>query len=159
MTQPAPSFDPATDLEIEVFIKAPPETVWRCWEDPALFRQWFCPAPVEVVETDHDMRAGGRCYTVMKLPDGTLMPGDGSFLLVDKPNRLVFGDAMLPGFRPVAAPFMVADIRLIAQDGGTLYRAHVMHTGPETRDQHAAMGFAEGWGTTLQQLRTLAEGL
>ncbi|WP_417722235.1 SRPBCC family protein [Salipiger sp.] len=153
------AFNPETDLKLERFIKARPETVWRCWEEPDLFRQWFCPKPVEVTEIDHDMRAGGRAYTVMKLPDGTLMPNDGSFLLVEKPNRLIFTDALLAGFRPVSSPFMVADIRYTAQDGGTLYTAHVMHPDAAKRDEHDKMGFQEGWGTVAGQLAELAESL
>lgn len=152
-------FDPDTDLAIQRFIKAAPKTVWRCWAEADLFKQWFCPAPVEVVETEQDLRAGGRSYTLMKLPDGTLMPSEGSFLFVDQPNRLIFGDALLPGFRPAQTPFMVADITLTAQDGGTIYAAHVMHPTAAQREEHSAMGFETGWGVALDQLATLAERL
>ena len=54
---------------------------------------------------------------------------------------------------------MVADVRLIPQEGGTLYHAHVMHRSAEQREQHEKMGFLEGWGITLDQLAELAQSL
>ena len=36
---------PDFTLEIERIIQAPRKTVWRCWTEPELLRQWYCPAP------------------------------------------------------------------------------------------------------------------
>lgn len=154
------TFNPDTDLKIERLINAAPETIWRCWAEPELFKQWFVPHPVEVTEVDNDLRPGGRAFNVMKLADGTLMENDGCFLLADRYTRLVFTDGVLSGFRPSPNPaFMTADIRLIPQDGGTLYAAHVMHSDSKKRDEHEKMGFFDGWGTTLEQLAALAQRL
>lgn len=153
------TFHHETDLEIERLIKAAPETIWRCWEDPELFKQWFCPKPVEVTEVDNHFHSGGRAYNVMRLPDGTEFHNDGCFVFVDAPNRIVMTDALTAGFRPAPKPFMTADIRLTPQNDGTLYHAHVMHHSPEDRQKHEGMGFEEGWGTTLAQLAVLAEGM
>lgn len=152
-------FDPERDLRIERLMKAAPKAIWRCWEEPDLLRRWFTPPPVEVVELHHDLRPGGQACVVMKLPDGTLMPNDGSFLLVERHRRLVFTDALLAGFRPSGAGFMTADTRLEPKDGGTLYSAHVMHATPEARAEHEQMGFHDGWGTTFEQLDALAASL
>lgn len=154
------TFNPDTDLKIERLMKAKPETIWRCWEEPDLFRQWIVPPPVEVTEVENDLRPGGRAFNVMKLPDGTLMENDGCFLLVERHARLVFSDGVLRDFRPSpTAAFMTADIRLIPQDGGTLYSAHVMHSDSAKREEHEKMGFFDGWGTTLTQLADLVHRL
>lgn len=154
------TFNPETDLKIERLMKAAPETIWRCWEEPDLFKQWFVPLPVEVTDVENDLRAGGRAFNVMKLPDGTLIENDGCFLLADRHARLVFTDGCLPGFRPSPNPaFMTADVRLIPQDGETLYSAHVMHSDANKREEHEKMGFHEGWGTTLRQLDELTARL
>ena len=151
------NFNPETDLRIERLIKAKPATIWRCWAEPELFKQWFTPKPVEVVEVENDLRPGGRAYTVMKLPDGTLMPNDGCFLEVVPFSRIVFSDAVMEGFRPAARPFMTAICELIEQDGGTLYRATALHADDEAKRRHEEMGFFDGWGTTMRQLREWAE--
>lgn len=151
--------NPETDLLIERRMRAAPETVWRCWEEPDLFRAWFTPPPVEVTDVDNELVPGGRAYVVMKLPDGTLMPSDGAFVHVERHRRLVFTDTMLRGFRPAPAPFMTADVTLTPADGGTLYRAHVMHADADARRRHEEMGFHDGWGTTLEQLDRLSATL
>ena len=152
-------FDPNRDLRIEQFIKASPETIWRCWEEPDLFRQWFTPPGVDVTEVINDVRSGGRAYVVMKLPDGTLMPNEGCFLHVERPGFLVYGDAVTGGWRPGSEPFMTAIIELVPQDDGTLCRATVLHADASARAKHEEMGFHDGWGTTLRQLSELAETL
>ena len=158
MTPPAP-FNPETDLQISRLMNARPETIWRCWAEPALFKQWFTPRPVEVTEVDNDLRSGGRAFNVMRLPDGTEVHNEGCFLLADPARQLVFSDAMQSGFRPAASPFMTCDLRLTPQANGTLYACHVMHPTAGDRDRHVEMGFFDGWGTALEQLDALARAL
>ena len=67
------SFNAETDLKIERLIAAKPETIWRCWAEPELFKQWFVPPTIEVNEVENNLHAGGRAFNVMKLPDGTLI--------------------------------------------------------------------------------------
>ncbi len=153
------TFSPETDLQIERLIRATPETIWRCWAEPDLFKQWFTPPGVEVTDCENDLTPGGRAYCVMKLPDGSEMPLDGCFILADYPRRLVYTDSMLSGFRPKGSSFMTADVTLTPKDGGTLYHAHVMHPEAAQRAQHEEMGFFEGWGTTFAQLDALAASL
>ncbi len=153
--------DPDLDLHIERLMRCRPETIWRCWAEPELFKQWFTPPTVKVIDAQNDLRPGGRAFNVMQLQDGTTMPNDGSFILAEPYRRLIYTDALLAGFRPSPnAPFMTVDLRLIPQPGGqTLYAAHIMHSSAENRAQHEEMGFAEGWGTTLAQLAALVETL
>lgn len=153
------AFDPETDLRITRDLAAPPGLVWRCWSEPALFRRWFCPSPVEVTECVLALRPGGRFMTVMRLPDGTEMPSEGCFLEVVPERRLVFTDAMTAGWRPGDAPFMTAAIDLAPTATGTRYSAHVMHRDAAARARHEEMGFAGGWGTALEQLGALAHSL
>lgn len=152
-------FDADLDLKLERLIRATPETIWRCWTEPDLFAQWYVPKPVEVVEVNNDLKPGGRSSPTMKLPDGTVFPGEGCFLLIEPMRRIVITDALTVGFRPAATPFMTADITLTPADGGTLYAAHVMHPDAEARKKHEAMGFKDGWSTALEQLDALVQTL
>ena len=150
------NFDPETDLEIERLIAARPETVWRCWTDPALFAQWFAPRPVEVRDVLYEFRPGGRAELTMVLPDGTVMPLRGCVVEVDPARRLVTTDALMGGFRPAEAPFMTAIYTFTEAEGGTRLHAHVLHATAAGRLQHEEMGFHDGWGTTFEQLSDLA---
>ncbi|MGF7056134.1 uncharacterized protein YndB with AHSA1/START domain [Bosea sp. OAE752] len=70
----------------------------------------------------------------------------GCILLAEPERRLVWTDALGPGFRPNAETFMSADLTMQAVPGGTLYRALVLHKYDAARVKHEEMGFFEGWG-------------
>ena len=81
------------------------------------------------------------------------------------PNqRLVWTDALRPGYRPSDSPFasgplthLTVFVTLEPEGTGTRYVATVLHGDEAARKQHEEMGFYEGWGTTLDQLVALAK--
>jgi uncharacterized protein YndB with AHSA1/START domain len=153
------------ELRLQRTLAAPRAAVWRCWTEPELVRQWFCPLPWRVTEYRAELRAGGASVTRMEGPgpDGQPMTHDnpGCYLLVEPLQRLVFTDAFVGDWRPgTAKPFMVGDIMLAdAPGGGTLYTAVCRHWSAEDRDAHEKMGFHEGWGKAADQLEALARTL
>jgi uncharacterized protein YndB with AHSA1/START domain len=153
-----PEHDPARDLSFERFVDLPPETIWAAWTQPALLMPWFCPRPWKTVACEIDLQPGGKFRTVMRSPDGQEFPNLGCYLDVVPDRRLVWTNALAPGFRPVPAGavkdffFFTGIVELRPQDSGTLYTARVVHGTPEDRQRHAAMGFEEGWGKALDQL-------
>jgi uncharacterized protein YndB with AHSA1/START domain len=154
-------FDPALDLKLERDIDVPPARVWACWTQPELLMRWFCPLPWKVTEAEIDLRPGGLFRTVMRGPNGEAPPAEpGCFLEVVPERRLVFTDALGPGFRPRQEAFMTGVLELAPlPGGGTRYVAMALHADAEARARHAAMGFDEGWGKALDQLVALARTL
>jgi uncharacterized protein YndB with AHSA1/START domain len=152
-------------LTLERTLAAPRAAVWRCWTEPELIQQWFCPVPWRVTEVRADLRSGGASFTRMQGPgpDGQQMTQDcpGCYLRVEPMHRLVFTDAFVGDWVPgKAKPFMVGDIRFAdAPDGGTLYRALARHWSAEDLEAHQKMGFHEGWGRAAEQLEALAKTL
>lgn len=147
--------DPRLDLVLERVVPVSPERVWAAWTQPELLVQWFTPAPWSTAHAELDVRPGGRFHTVMKSPEGDLMPSTGCFLEVIAHRRLVWTDALLPGFRPSGSAFMTGVLELTPEGSGTRYRATARHADPETADKHAEMGFLHGWGAALDQLVAL----
>lgn len=153
--------DPILDLRFHREIRISPAQVWDGWTNPSTLVKWFCPRPWKVVECEIDLRPGGVFRTVMQSPDGENMPDSaGTYLLVEPQRRLVWTNALGPGFRPNPFPedaslgfFFVVDLTLAAlPNGGTSYTAIVMHQDEAGRQAHEAMGFHEGWGIALDQL-------
>lgn len=153
-----PPFDPALDLTITRIIKAPRAAVWHAWTDPASLEQWFVPKPAKLKVQQMDVRPGGAFTTLYSADGKEFGPfGNGCFLAVEPNGRLIFTDALQPGWRPAAEPFMTAIITLSDHPEGTDYTAHVMHKSGADRTRHEEMGFYDGWGTVAGQLADLVE--
>lgn len=141
------------DLVLEREVDVPPEKVWAAWTKPEHVKQWFAPRPWSITECTIDLRPGGEFSFTMKSPEGELFPNAGCYLEVVPTEKLVWTDALLPGYRPSANPFFTAVVSIASNGkGGTKYTAIAIHRDPEGRAQHEAMGFHEGWGTVLTQM-------
>jgi uncharacterized protein YndB with AHSA1/START domain len=147
--------DPERDLVLDRDIPVPPALVWQAWTRPEHLREWFTPRPWTVAECEIEPWPGGRFRTVMRSPDGQLVPNVGCFLEVIPDERLVWTTALGPGFRPavsVGAFTFTGMILLAPHEGGTRYRAIARHGDAETARRHDGMGFHTGWGVALDQL-------
>lgn len=144
------------DLTLSRVVKASPATLWKAWTTPELLKRWWAPLPYVTTEVEIEVRPGGAFRQVMRGPEGDVHPCGGILLEMEENRRLVFTDALQPGYRPSENPFITAIITFEPVEGGTRYTALVMHKDPETRDRHEKMGFFDGWGTCLDQLEALA---
>lgn len=150
------------DLSFTRVVDVPKELVWRAWTEPELLKPWFCPLPWKTIDCEIDLRPGGIFRTTMQSPEGAEFPNAGCYLDVKPDEKLVWTNALLPGFRPaLATPTCGADdasfmftamIELADHAGGTRYTATVMHADAAGCRTHAAMGFEAGWGAALDQL-------
>lgn len=152
--------DISNDLVLTRVLDAPRAAIWRCWTEAALLEQWFCPKPWQVSEARIDLTPGGAFCTVMNGPAGERFQNLGVFLQIVPGEKLVFTDAFAPGWRPNGKPFMAASVTFAdSGDGRTDYTARAMHWNAETRAEHEAMGFHQGWGAAADQLEALARTL
>jgi uncharacterized protein YndB with AHSA1/START domain len=152
--------DSANDLVLTRLFDASRAALWRCWTEPDLLKQWFCPKPWSVSEVRIDLRPGGEFVTLMNGPNGERVGNPGVFLEVVERERLVFTDAFQPGWRPAGRPFMAADVLFEDAGGGrTRYLARAMHWNAEAKEEHEKLGFHEGWNKAADQLEDLAKRL
>jgi uncharacterized protein YndB with AHSA1/START domain len=147
------------DLVLARIIDAPRQLVWRAWTDPDHLKKWWAPAPWTTPECEMDVRPGGGFRTLMRGPDGEEVSVQGIFLEVVENERLVFTDALEPGYRLARNPFFTAIITLEEHAGGTRYTARALHKDDADREKHEQMGFHEGWGRCLDQLTELVARL
>ena len=153
------------DLVLERVLDAPRELVWRAWTDPELLKGWWAPRPYQTPEVEIDLRPGGAFATRMTGPDGFDSAGTGCFLEVVPQERIVWTNALGPGYRPNEPkdcggfPFTAIVTFADDGDGRTRYRAVAMHKDDADRDMHAEMGFHDGWGTVAGQLEQVAQQL
>ncbi len=148
------------DLIITRHIAAPPDAIWTALTDAEKLKRWFVPKPWRIVEAVVEPYPGGRFVTVMAGPNGETEDcgaSEGCVLEAQAPHRLVWTDAMAGGYRPNEKPFMTAIMTLEPKEGGTQYTARVLHRNEQDRQRHEEMGFAEGWGTVIEQLAEMLE--
>jgi uncharacterized protein YndB with AHSA1/START domain len=148
-----PTIDPRLDLVLERQTDVSPALLWKAWTSPEQVAKWFAPRPWTTTECEMDLRPGGQFRFVMRSPEGQLYPNVGCFLEVVPNQRLVWTDALLPGYRPAPEPFFTAVV-LFESDGkgGSKYTAIAMHRDEDIRKKHEGMGFHEGWGQVFDQL-------
>ena len=155
------------DLVLERLLDAPRELVWRAWSDPEQLKQWWAPRPYQTPECEMDLRPGGKFYTRMTGPDGFDSRGTGCFLEVVAGEKVVWTNALGPGYRPQDVdaedcggfPFTAIMTFEDNGDGRTRYKAVAMHRNEDDRETHAKLGFHEGWGTCADQLGEVARSL
>lgn len=152
--------NPDLDLSIERIIRAPRKAVWDAWTDPDSLARWWVPAPTRC-RVDHlEVRSGGAFVTQMSDDGVTFTPHlDACFLRVDEFERIVFTNTVDGQWRPAnpGPVTMTAEITLDDHADGTDYRILVRHGDPATKDRHAELGFADGWGTVADQLTRFVE--
>ena len=151
-----PEINPKLDLVLERVVDVRPELVWKAWTQPEHLKKWFTPAPWQTVDCEIDLRPGGIFRTTMRSPEGEEFPSSGCYLEVVENRKLVFTDALGPGFRPKSEAFMTAVILLEPEGTGTRYTAIAMHADSDGKTKHEEMGFFNGWSTALDQLVELA---
>lgn len=147
-------------LDIERVLDAPVDKLWRCWTEPELLKQWFCPRPWRVTEALMELRPSGRFAVVMNGPDGEDARMTGVYLQIEWDKRIVFTNAFREAWLPSEKAFMVGDISFDAMpDDRTRYRACAHHWTAEDMKAHEAMGFHAGWNKAADQLEELARSL
>jgi len=114
------------------------------------------------VDCEIGLRPGGIFRTVTRSPEGQEFPNLGCYLEIVKNEKLVWTNALLPGYRPCnpstadasACGFFLFTAILLFEghQKGTKHTALVIHKDEEGRKQHEEMGFHEGWGKALDQL-------
>lgn len=152
------------DLVLERTVDVPREKVWLAWTTPEYLKKWFTPAPWTTVECEINLRPGGIFRTVMRSPEGQEFPNLGCFLEIVENEKLVWTDALEPGFRPaIERPkehcdigFFTAIITLATHGQGTKYTARVLHRNEADLKRHEELGFRDGWGTAFDQLVEVA---
>lgn len=152
--------NPDLDLTLQRVIRAPRTAVWRAWTDPSRLERWWIPAPTVARVDRLDVRPGGAFVTRMSDDGVAFVPHfDGSFLVVDELERLVFTNAIDSEWRPTSPEpvAMVAEITFGDHAEGTDYRVVVRHADPAARARHEELGFHDGWGSVTEQLAALAE--
>jgi uncharacterized protein YndB with AHSA1/START domain len=82
------------DLRMERVYDATPEVVFDAFTDPEAQKELYADAPDWVVESECELRVGGRWSIAFGPPGSTPARETNLFQVVDRPRRLVYTSTM-----------------------------------------------------------------
>lgn len=135
-----------TELSVNLTktIQAPIEKVFDAWLDPASLTRFILPGPgMPQPEVENDPREGGRFTIVMHVGEEKI-PHSGSYLTIDRPNKLVFS---------WESPYSTDDSQVsliftqVDADTTKIELTHVRFINEEARSNHEG-----GWTNILDKL-------
>jgi uncharacterized protein YndB with AHSA1/START domain len=134
------------DVKLVRAYDAAPEVVFDAFVDPDAQKELYADAPDWIVESECDLRVGGRWTIAFGPPGSQLARETNVFQVVDRPLRLVYTSTMrMPDGSSVDT---VMHVTFEEEGDGT--RVTIAQTGfptVERRDE-----FAEGWTSILDVL-------
>ena len=131
---------------------APAALVFEAWTTPAHVRRWWGSESSPLVVCDIDLRPGGAWRYVTRDPDGTELGWHGTYLEIERPDRLVSTE-VFEGYPDGEA----RDTLTLTErgDGTTVLSVTVVHTSKENRDGHIASGMDAGMQPVLDRVEDL----
>jgi uncharacterized protein YndB with AHSA1/START domain len=136
----------SSDLRLERVYDAAAEVVFDAFTDPDAQQELYADAPDWIVESECDLRVGGRWSIAFGPPGQTPARETNLFQVVDRPRRLVYASTMmLPDGSSVDTHVQVT---FQEKEGRT--RLTILQRGfptPQLRDD-----FAGGWPSILDGL-------
>jgi uncharacterized protein YndB with AHSA1/START domain len=137
------------ELVVTRLFDASPQSVFKAWSQPDLFRRWWVPkgAPMTLVSCDMDVRTGGKYRLEFGTGGADTMAFYGKYLEVVPDQRIVWtNDEGEEG--------AVTTVTFEAQGGKTLLTFHEIYPSKEALDE-AMTGSAAGLPQQLDQLEEL----
>lgn len=150
--------DPAArTMTVTSEFAAPPERVWRLWEDPRQLERWWGPPAYPATFETLELRDGGQASYFMTGPEGDTPRGWWRIVRADRPNRILIEDgfADADGTPNDDLPVTRMEVVLTAIPAGTRMQMRSTFPSLEAMEQLVAMGMEEGLKEALGQIDAL----
>ncbi|MBI5576430.1 MAG: SRPBCC domain-containing protein [Deltaproteobacteria bacterium] len=138
---------------------APRELVFKAWTEPERVMRWWGPKGFTAPVCKIDLRPGGVSFSCMRAPDGKEYWGQGVYLEIVEPERIVCTDTFADekgnpvsprqyGMSPDWPEEAVIEVTFEEHDGKTKFTLHhyPIKPGPD-RDM-----CRQGWNESLDKL-------
>jgi uncharacterized protein YndB with AHSA1/START domain len=140
-------------LMLEYEIDANRASVYAAWTELEIFQKWFYPTGFSVALAEMVAEVGGYFRIHMKSPEGEIYPTKGEYLLLEKPNRIVYNDSW-DDDRENNEP-TVAEIVFEEHGEKTVIKIYSSFATEELKEIVLSSGIADGWKMFFDNLDTL----
>ncbi|MEW2396922.1 SRPBCC domain-containing protein [Streptomyces sp. NPDC046862] len=148
----------ALTLTVTARFDAPPEQVWKVWQDPRTLERWWGPPTYPATVVDHDLAPGGAVTYFMTGPEGDKYHGWWRVRSVDAPHGLEFEDGFADdsGRPDPGMPTTTVRVRLTAEGGAaTVMTIESTFSSTEDMEKLVSMGMEEGISAALDQIDSI----
>ena len=141
------------ELVITRTFEAPARLLFEAYSKREHLLKWFGPKGWPLTKCEVDFRVGGRFRFAMTGPSGKENPPfGGEYLEIERDRKIVFTN----GFEFPGAEAMVITVTFDeARSGQTLVTVHTLFATVAMKNEHVNLGFAQGFGSALDQLEEL----
>lgn len=140
-------------LVLEYAIDADKESVFNAWTDIELFQKWFCPTGFSIAKVEMLPEAGGFFTVHMKSPEGQIYPTKGEYILLEKPNRIVYKDSW-DDDRKNNEPILT-EVQFEQKNKQTILKLFSSFNTTKQKETVMNSGVAAGWKMFFQNLNSL----
>ncbi|MCF8259583.1 MAG: SRPBCC domain-containing protein [Melioribacteraceae bacterium] len=145
------SLDPVLVLEFE--IDSDIDSVYNAWTEIDTFQKWFCPTGFSIARAEMNPVNGGFFRIHMKSPEGEIYPTKGEYILLEKPNRIVYKDSW-DDDRENNEP-VTTEITFTVVNAKTLIKLFSSFSSAEQKENILNSGVVDGWKMFLNNLNEL----
>lgn len=147
-------------IQIERILNAAPERIWRCWCEPKLFEQWYCPKPWTAKLMLQELHNVGKLHLKFEGPDGAGFEKNGLILECIPNQKMVFTDAFVDAWEPSNRALHVISFELEdLGDGATKYIAKTKYWNAQDFEEQTKNGYLQGAKKALDQLEELLQNI
>jgi uncharacterized protein YndB with AHSA1/START domain len=145
--------EPVAEREVVItrVFDAPARPLFEAYSTPEHLKRWFGPPGWPLTLCEMDFRVGGRVRFALTGPDGTQgTPFGGEYLEIVPNRKIVYNGA----FETPGAETMVVTITFDEDEksGQTTLTIHTLFASVAMKNAHLGMGYAQSWGSMLDQL-------
>ncbi|MCF8412409.1 MAG: SRPBCC domain-containing protein [Melioribacteraceae bacterium] len=147
------SLDPVLVLEFE--IDSDIDSVYNAWTEIDTFQKWFCPTGFSIARAEMNPVNGGffRIHMKSPEPEGEIYPTKGEYILLEKPNRIVYKDSW-DDDRENNEP-VTTEITFTVVNAKTLIKLFSSFSSAEQKENILNSGVVDGWKMFLNNLNEL----
>ena len=135
------------------------DLVWDAYTKPELLDQWWAPRPFSSRTKVMEFREGGRRFYAMVSPEGQERWVIQKYSSITPKTNFKFFNAFSDENENPDLPGSDWNLDFSEQDGATTVTTAIYNESLERLERMIAMGFKEGAGAQLQNLKELVEKL
>jgi uncharacterized protein YndB with AHSA1/START domain len=140
-------------LVLDFDIDADKTTVYNAWTELETFQKWFIPTGFSIAEAELIPEKNGHFTIHMKSPEGEIYPTKGEYILLEKPDRIVYKDSW-DDDRDNNEP-TTAEVRFEKVGTKTRIKLYSSFANETQKVETLKSGIIDGWKMFFDNLNTV----